>query len=264
MLFGGFHILYPVGGRVFTRHRKKGLSMERTLKIAICDDEQTYLDILEDECLQFLDSRSQQAEISCYQSGGALLASKNEFDIILLDVELPDMDGFSVAEKWKYLQRSGKIIFITSHDEWVQRAFKVQAFRYLYKNGSGQELWEALEDALKDMNDNEGIMLEGKEENRFVYFREIRWIEALGDEIAVFLVGDHLVVRLSLKKIEGCLDERFQRIHKGFIINFQFVEHFYKESLVLKCGKEFQISKRKQKEVKNHYFEYITKYAKVL
>ncbi|MBS7007636.1 LytR/AlgR family response regulator transcription factor [Anaerostipes sp.] len=238
--------------------------MERTLKIAICDDEQTYLDILEDECIQFLDSRNQRAEIACFQRGGELLASEREFDIILLDVELPDMDGFSVAEEWKHQQRPGKIIFITSHDEWVQRAFKVQAFRYLYKNGSGQDLLEALEDALKEMNDNEGIMLEGKEESRFVYFREIRWIEALGDEIAVFLVGGHLIVRLSLKKIEGYLDERFQRIHKGYIINFQYVEHYNKDRLILDCGKEFQISKRKQKEVKNRYFEYITKYAKVI
>ena len=238
--------------------------MERTLKIAICDDEQTYLDILEDECLRFLECRNQKAQIFCCQRGEDLLSSEDEFDIILLDVELPDMDGFSVAEEWKNLQRPGKIIFITSHDEWVQRAFKVQAFRYLYKSGSGQDLLEALEDALKDMNDNEGIVLEGKEESRFVYFREIRWIEALGDEIAVFLVGGHLIVRLSLKKIEGCLDERFQRIHKGYIINFQFVEHYYKERLVLFCGKEFQISKRKQKEVKKHYFEYITKYAKVI
>lgn len=238
--------------------------MERTLKIAICDDEQTYLDILEDECLRFLECRNQKAQIFCFQRGEDLLSSEDEFDIILLDVELPDMDGFSVAEEWKNLQRPGKIIFITSHDEWVQRAFKVQAFRYLYKSGSGQDLLEALEDALKDMNDNEGIVLEGKEESRFVFFREIRWIEALGDEIAVFLVGGHLIVRLSLKKIEGCLDERFQRIHKGYIINFQFVEHYYKERLVLFCGKEFQISKRKQKEVKKHYFEYITKYAKVI
>lgn len=238
--------------------------MERTLKIAICDDEQTYLDILEDECLRFLEGRNQKAQILCFQRGEDLLSSEDEFDIILLDVELQHMDGFSVAEEWKNRQRPGKIIFITSHDEWVQRAFKVQAFRYLYKSGSGQDLLEALEDALKDMNDNEGIVLEGKEESRFVYFREIRWIEALGDEIAVFLVGGHLIVRLSLKKIEGCLDERFQRIHKGYIINFQFVEHYYKERLVLFCGKEFQISKRKQKEVKKHYFEYITKYAKVI
>ena len=114
--------------------------MERTLKIAICDDEQTYLDILEDECLRFLECRNQKAQIFCFQRGKALLSSEDEFDIILLDVELPDMDGFSVAEEWKNLQRPGKIIFITSHDEWVQRAFKVQAFRYLYKSGSGQEL----------------------------------------------------------------------------------------------------------------------------
>lgn len=176
--------------------------MERTLKIAICDDEQTYLDILEDECLRFLEGRNQKAQIFCFQRGEDLLSSEDEFDIILLDVELQHMDGFSVAEEWKNRQRPGKIIFITSHDEWVQRVFKVQAFRYLYKSGSGQDLLEALEDALKDMNDNEGIVLEGKEESRFVYFREIRWIEALGDEIAVFLVGGHLIVRLSLKKYE--------------------------------------------------------------
>ena len=135
-----------------------------------------------------------------FSKGKALLSSEDEFDIILLDVELPDMDGFSVAEEWKNLQRPGKIIFITSHDEWVQRAFKVQAFRYLYKSGSGQDLLEALEDALKDMNDNEGIVLEGKEESRFVYFREIRWIEALGDEIAVFLVGGHLIGEIVSEK----------------------------------------------------------------
>ena len=110
---------------------------------------------------------------------------------------------------------------------------------------------EALEDALKDMNDNEGIVLEGKEESRFVFFREIRWIEALGDEIAVFLVGGHLIVRLSLKKIEGCLDERFQRIHKGYIINFQFVEHYYKERLVLFSERNFRFPRGNRRKSRN-------------
>lgn len=69
--------------------------MERTLKIAICDDEQTYLDILEDECLRFLEGRNQKAQIFCFQRGEDLLSSEDEFDIILLDVELQHMDGFS-------------------------------------------------------------------------------------------------------------------------------------------------------------------------
>lgn len=66
--------------------------MERTLKIAICDDEQTYLDILEDECLRFLEGRNQKAQIFCFQRGEDLLSSEDEFDIILLDVELQHMD----------------------------------------------------------------------------------------------------------------------------------------------------------------------------
>ena len=88
--------------------------MERTLKIAICDDEQTYLDILEDECLRFLEGRNQKAQIFCFQREKICFLSEDEFDIILLDVELQHMDGFSVAEEWKNRQRPGKIIFITS------------------------------------------------------------------------------------------------------------------------------------------------------
>lgn len=82
------------------------------MKIAICDDQQVFIDRLKN-LISY-----EEAEIYVFNSGDKLLMSDINFDIILLDIEMPGTDGLSVAAKLYQRNRKTLLLFITSHREY--------------------------------------------------------------------------------------------------------------------------------------------------
>lgn len=78
-----------------------------------------------------------------------LLALKM-YNLIFLDIEMPRMDGFELWESLREKGYSGKVIFTTSHDEYILKALREQAMDYLLKPVDDQELKAALERYQKD------------------------------------------------------------------------------------------------------------------
>ena len=118
-----------------------------------------------------------------------------------------NIDGFEIGLVWKKQKRPGRIIYITSHDEWVQQAFKVQAFRYLYKDSDMEAgFQEALTEALREYREeNDFLVFSGKKEY-FIKIKDIQYIESLGDEMALHLEKDYIIVKETLKEINKRLD----------------------------------------------------------
>lgn len=85
--------------------------MLATVKIAICDDQQVFIDRLKN-LISY-----EEAEIYVFNSGDKLLMSDINFDIILLDIEMPGTDGLSVAAKLYQRNRKALLLFITSYEK---------------------------------------------------------------------------------------------------------------------------------------------------
>lgn len=97
------------------------------MKIAICDDQQVFIDRLKN-LISY-----EEAEIYVFNSGDKLLMSDINFDIILLDIEMPGTDGLSVAAKLYQRNRKTLLLFITSHREYSTKGYEFRAFRYVLK-----------------------------------------------------------------------------------------------------------------------------------
>lgn len=98
-------------------------------KIAICDDEPLHIEkirsILPDE------------ETDTYTSPAILLdtiTSGKRYDVLFLDIMMPEMDGISLARELRELDEGMLIVFITSKIEFMQTGYEVKAFRYLLKD----------------------------------------------------------------------------------------------------------------------------------
>ena len=74
-----------------------------------------------------------------------------QFDIFLLDVEMPDMNGIELAKKIRKMQENGYIIFLTSHPQFAIRGYdrKVRAYQYLLKETMNSRLPEVMEDVIR-------------------------------------------------------------------------------------------------------------------
>ncbi len=157
-------------------------------------------------------------------------------DLLLLDVQMPGLDGFEVLE---LLDREVGVVFTTAYDEYAVRAFEVGAVDYLLKPFSRDRLAEALaraasrrgagsQEALarlasaaqRERSPLTRVLVRADGEVHVLPVDKIDYVEAQGD-YAVFRAGGRkLAKQQSLAELEELLDPtRFARIHRSYILN---------------------------------------------
>lgn len=233
-------------------------------KIAICDDELYDLNHMKIDCIELMEKIGENYQLICFQDGKDLLESTKHFHFVFLDIEMNGKTGFEIAERLKKKNPSVLIIFITSHQEWVQEAFKVQAFRYLYKENGKGEFQEALLDALEECRKDRMLLLKGQENKRYVKIGDIDFIESLGEEIAVYLADEHITCKNTLKCAKEQLDDGFFQSHRNFLVNLRKVESYSKTSISLRGGKKVPLSRRKAKEFDEYFYRYLLIHSRYL
>ena len=168
--------------------------------------------------------------------------SRERADLVFLDVQMPEMDGFEVLEaiepaKWPV------VIFVTAHDQYALRAFDVRALDYLLKPFDRSRFDRALRRAVEDLSDRStatadariSALIEQLKHDRpkarrlvirsggrisFVRFSEIDWIEAAGNYVKLHVGPLEHLVRDTMKNLADHLEEsRFVRIHRSMMVN---------------------------------------------
>jgi two-component system LytT family response regulator len=178
-------------------------------------------------------------------NGVEALEKVDEFapDLIFLDIQMPELDGLSVAAS---LPNPGpKVVFITAHDEHAVRAFELAAVDYLLKPVKRERLNTTLERVRGAATS--GVLTEpGLEARRATKSRRMavrtgaKYVVFDIDRIAAILSQDHYSLILvdgqellsdeSLDKLMNRLDEQqFLRVHRGAILNLGFLQELRQE-----------------------------------
>lgn len=144
------------------------------LQIAICDDEP----ILCDAAKNAISNIKNEYEIDMFSSGDELLRAYRHYDAIFLDVEMPGQSGMEVAQRLRAENYIGNIVFLTSHTEFMQDAFKVKAFRYLTKPIQTDALKETLEQLEYELLENEKLLVDSYGTKELIYLKDIIYIES--------------------------------------------------------------------------------------
>ena len=119
--------------------------------IAICDDDESQLDSLRSLVSDWIRSLGHSCEILCYPSAEAFLFAYEEekrWDILLLDIEMKEISGISLARRIREDGHRTEIIFITSHFEFVSEGYDVDALHYLTKPVPKDKLISVLDKAV--------------------------------------------------------------------------------------------------------------------
>lgn len=163
-------------------------------------------------------------------------------DLVLLDVQMPRMDGFGVVEAVG-AERMPAVIFVTAHDRYAIRAFEISAVDYLLKPVTEERFRVAFERARKRVGASgpdecarqmiemlqaiaqprrylERLAIRAGDHTIFVPVHDVHWIEAWQNYVRVHSgVAAHLM-HVPMSTIESALDpERFARIHRSHIVN---------------------------------------------
>lgn len=152
-------------------------------------------------------------------------------DLVLLDVQMPECDGFDVVELLG-TDLPETVIFVTAYADYALRAFEAGALDYMLKPLSEVRLRRALERAKGRLARGtpyhahavSRIAVKSCGQTLFLKAAEIDWIEAAKYYACLHLGNDTHIVRRTIQELEQDLDPRtFFRIHRSIIVNLERV-----------------------------------------
>lgn len=230
--------------------------------IAICDDESYILDRLKLLLTEYrMNSyNGNNIVIRDYGSSSTLILDIVQVDILFIDIEMPKPDGFEVAEEIRKLGLNIKIIFVTNHREYIQQAFKVNAFRFLYKPFFRDAIVEVMEEAMEDLVNAE-VVFSGI---NYIKVRDIYYIEALGDGTAIHKEDNNIITSKSLKYWEQKLGVDFYRCHKTYLISFRHIISLKDHRALMVDDIELPVAIRKWQDMKKSYNNYIKRKSRII
>jgi two-component system, LytTR family, response regulator len=186
-------------------------------------------------------------------------------DLVLLDVQMPKLDGFEVLE---LLGRDQAVVFITAYDQYALRAFEVHAVDYLLKPYSAERFQEAIErarerirartvlpveaivrEARPKAGPSERVLIRDGANVHVLPVDQIDYVEAQDDYVAFKSAGKQYLKDQTLAAVEATLNpSRFVRIHRSFILNVDRiakVELYAKDSrmAILRDGTRLPVSR---------------------
>jgi len=149
-------------------------------------------------------------------------------DLVFLDVEMPEMTGMELLKS----MNMPATILTTTHKEYALDAFEHSIIDYLVKPIALPRFIKAVEKANHNYAkqhaanatiDKNYFFIKKDSVLNKVPLKDILWIEALGDYLAVHTFDKKYVVHLTLKAIEGKLNDKFIRVHRSYIVNIDNV-----------------------------------------
>ena len=245
-----------------------------TLRIVIADDENLSRELLV-ELLSELPN-TEVVGVACQGIEALELSASHQPDLILLDIQMPKLDGLEVAKK---LSAEIAVVFVTAYDEYAVRAFERDAVDYLMKPYSTARLSQALErvrtrklsfaaavqenaasthDSKIAEHDSASWRIAVKDGNDWHVIEacDLEWAQAEGDYVKLVSRGREILKHQSMQSLEDSLDEKqFLRIHRSVLVNIDQVMHVQAETrdrfwVSLKCGTVVQASRAGEKKLR--------------
>ena len=152
-------------------------------------------------------------------------------DIVLVDINMPLLNGMEAVKSCKKIMPTLQVIFITGHDEYALEAFGVNAIDYIVKPIERDRLYSALERAAVFSKQTgtvspsapvkKDLMIKQRNQYSFIPLDEIIFIERADRKSVIHMVNQKIELNEALTDLEEILDSRFVASHRSYIINLQ-------------------------------------------
>lgn len=209
------------------------------LRIAICDDSAADRDYLAGLARRWAGQRLHTVQLALYPSAESFLfayAEDKTVQILLLDIEMGQMDGVTMARTLRKDNDGVQIVFITGYSDYIADGYEVEALHYLMKPVDEDKLFSVLDRAADKLCRNEQVLtleLSGETVRLPVY--QIRYAEVQGNYVTVHAKSDY-TAKMTLSELETRLDDSFFRLGRSALVNLGYVARVTKTAVTLNDG----------------------------
>jgi DNA-binding LytR/AlgR family response regulator len=215
------------------------------MKIAICDDEARCLERVREIAEAYVaDRKDKRISVSYFSTPDDLLEESEKiggFDVYVLDIIMPRMNGIELGTRLRAMGCDGKILYLTSSKEYALDSFKVHALNYLIKPIEPQPFYEALDEAVSLLQDKreKSILIKTKERSIKVSLDSILYAEIIKRAVVYHLTDGRVVESISMRAsfsdsvAELLEDRRFVLCGPGTAVNLDHVTEVDNDSVTL-------------------------------
>ena len=231
------------------------------IKIALCDDDVKALPVIAGAAESAFTEKGITADIYRFTTGKALLQAMEQthFQIILLDIEMPGMDGIAVGRKIREKGDGTQIVYVSEAESRVFESFLVQPLGFVRKSNFLNDIAAVVELYVKTCaQDERGDYIEFHTRSGILTLksRQIRYIEGSRNYQLLYLEGqkEPVEVKMTMERLEAVTQAHdFIRIHKGYLVNYRSIQRINATAVTLLDGTQLPIGRSKAAEVKNKY-----------
>lgn len=206
-------------------------------------------------------------DIECFQNAADFLAAyqNNVFDALLLDIDMPELTGFDLAQQLRTENDNIPIVYITGRDDLITQAFRYKPIGFVRKQHIDIELPFALTTILSELNRKKPTITVTETRSaggatHTILIDNILYIESIGHNVKMHLSdGTSLTARGILSEyLEQSGFSGFIQINSGTIVNCAHIS-LNEDKVQCKNGTVLYISRRKQADVRKAYLKYVKK-----
>lgn len=235
------------------------------IRVAIVDDNQEIADMIHSMVMDKMAKKQEHpVEVRSFTNPvnlRYLLDEKQHFDLYLVDVEMPDINGIELAKHIRKMQEDAYIVFLTSHPEFAVYSYdlNIQAYQYILKSKMKEVLPQVLERIVKNLVNQTDRFLFIKNQVRFEKIKHQKIIRIYREDKNAIIVTESGIhkKRAALESIMSELKESsFIQIERGNIVNIEHIDKIQRSEVHMDNGDILEISRANVKQVKQRVNRY--------
>lgn len=234
------------------------------VKVAIVDNEKA---IINEICSLIESSNDMKCIIETFEHSIKFFQKINNIlcDIVFLDIDMPEMNGFDIAKILNNIRPDITIIFVSSFDNFVFESFEYHPFRFVRKSNLKEDMDSALNAYQREIERKKDVyFFKTNEAERSVKTSDIMYFESMGHDIFIYTVDGNFKIKrerdrnMTVKFITEKFENKgFIRVHKSFLVNYRYIHTINYSNIILKNNLKININPRKANDIKKIYQKFV-------
>jgi len=241
------------------------------LRIAVCDDEQTFLNLISSILIKEFKNHNIDCEIVTFNTCKEFLSSHctNNFDVVFLDIVMPEMNGFEAAKEIRKISEKTYVIFVTTENSLVYDSFEFQPF-YFVPKGTKKFIEERLSLVvsrliIRFLADKQLSLPLPYGKNILITPTQIKYLRSSAN-YTEYILNDNTAVRVRQKlddAMEQLSPDFFVRIHKSYAVNMKYIKtiDYSSYGLLLDDDTFLNISRKYKNDLEEAYCGYLRNFG---
>lgn len=228
---------------------------EIILNVLILDNSAEVFQLIKEVFLEMENEYNFSFNIDTISDSNNILSIINEYDILILDIELDNVNGIDIALKIREFNTDIKIIFISNYSKYLIDGYKVHPDRYFMKPIDKIHFKMEMINVLKEYKYNYMSFYDKRVYVNKIYYKDILYVEYIQRKSFIHLLtGKIISTNLNLKDwLSRLKPYNFSQVHRSFIVNIRNISDYTSDTILLVNNEKIPLSRKYKDNFENDF-----------